>query len=93
MLKNNPFIAYLAGDIDDRLSNTKAFYNQTNVTASESMFTAMWNVIGTHWYEDFIPSVNDLGRVIAEEIQFVDMEDLLKKSDDQLRMSVGSEQP
>lgn len=92
-VENNPFIAYLAGDIDDRLSNTKAFYNQTNVTAPESMFTAMWNVIGTHWYEDFIPSVNELGRVIAEEIQFVDMEDLLKKSDDQLRMSVGSEPP
>lgn len=92
-VENNPFIAYLAGDIDDHLSNSKVFYNQPNVTAPESISTAMWNVIGTHWYEDFIPSVNELGRIIAEEIQFLDMDDLPRKSDGQLQESVGSEPP
>lgn len=90
----SPFIQNLSQDVERRMAQTEDFFAQPHVDMGDLSSSRLDIIIGTHWYEDFIPAINELGRVIADAIQLLgDAAVRQSESDGQLRMSVGSEPP
>ncbi len=93
-VENNPFIAILADDLELRVALNMALFAQLNIDMGDFSSTRLDQIIDTDWHEDFIPAINELGRVIAEEISAVpDPQDRPAPSDGQSRKSEGRRPP
>lgn len=93
-VEDNPFITTLTDELEERVAHKMVLFPQPNNDKGDFSSTRLDQIIETDWYEDFIPAIFELGRVIAAEISAVpDPRDRSAPSDGQSRKSVGRQPP